>query len=61
VGGTQSARAKKCIEFHGGVRLRHVYLPTRCLHNSERALQRLVAASRCGSRGGSHGSWCKFK
>jgi hypothetical protein len=52
VGRTQSARATKYIEFHSGVRLPHVYLPgdTRSLHNTERALQRLVAESRCGSR-----------
>jgi hypothetical protein len=64
VGRTQSARATKYIEFHGSVRLPHVYLPAhslRCLHNTERALQRLDAASRCGSRGGSYGSLCKFK
>jgi hypothetical protein len=61
VGRTQSARATKYIEFHGGVRLPHVYLPARSLHITERALQRLVAANRCGSRGGSYGSWCKFK
>ena len=58
---TQSARAANYIEFHGGGRLPHVYLPARSLHNTERALQRLVASSRCGSRGGSYGSWCKFK
>jgi hypothetical protein len=60
VGRTQSARATKYIEFHGSVRLPHVYLPARGLHITERALQRLVAASRCGSRGGSYGSWCNF-
>jgi len=31
VGWTQSARATKYIEFHGGVRLPHVYLPARSL------------------------------
>ena len=64
MGRTQSARATKYIEFHGSVMLPHVYLPAhslRCLHITESALQRLVAASRCGSRGGSYGSWCKFK
>jgi hypothetical protein len=40
----QSARARKYIEFHGGVRLPHVYLPAHSLH-TPRALQRLVAAS----------------
>ena len=40
---------------------RDAYLQARGLHNTERALQRLVAASRCGSQGGSYGSWCKFK
>jgi hypothetical protein len=50
VGRTQSAGATKYIEFHGGVGLPHVYLQARSLHNTERALQRLVAASRCGSR-----------
>jgi hypothetical protein len=58
---TQSARATKYIEFHDSVKLPHVYLPAHNLHNTERALQRLVAATRCGSRGGSYGSWCKFK
>jgi hypothetical protein len=33
VGRTQAARATKYIEFHGGVRLPHVYLPARSLHN----------------------------
>jgi hypothetical protein len=60
VGRTQPAKATKYIEFHSGVRLPHVYLPAHSLH-TPRALQRLVAASRCGSRGGSFGSWCKFK
>jgi hypothetical protein len=46
VGWTQSARATKYIEFHGGVRLSYVYLPARSLH-TPRALQRLVAASMC--------------
>jgi hypothetical protein len=35
VGRTQSARATKYIEFHGGVRLPHVYLPARSLHHIE--------------------------
>ena len=61
MGRTQSAGATKYIEFHGSVTLPHVYLPARSLHITERALQRLVAVSRCGSRGGSYGSWCKFK
>jgi len=61
VGRTQSARTTKYIEFHASVRLPHVYLPARSLHITERALQRLVAVIRCGSRGGSYGSWCKFK
>jgi hypothetical protein len=39
VGRTQSARATKYIEFHGSVRLPHVYLPAHSLHTTERALQ----------------------
>jgi hypothetical protein len=37
VGRTQAARATKYIEFHGGVRLPHVYLPARSLHSTESA------------------------
>jgi hypothetical protein len=31
-GRTQAARATKYIEFHGGMRLPHVYLPAHSLH-----------------------------
>ncbi len=44
MGRTQSARATKYIEFHGSVRLPHVYLPARGLHITERAL---AAAASC--------------
>jgi hypothetical protein len=37
VGRTQTARATKYIEFHGGVRLPHVYLPAPTLHITESA------------------------
>jgi hypothetical protein len=46
VGSTQSARATKYIEFHGSVRLPHVYLPAHSLHITERALQRPAASCR---------------
>ena len=50
MGRTQSARATKYIEFHGSVRLPHVYLPARSLHITERALQRLVAVRLTGKK-----------
>jgi hypothetical protein len=49
---TQAARAKKYIEFHGGVRLPHVYLPARSL----RCLRRALRAAGCREAGVSHGA-----
>ncbi len=58
--GPRPQRATQYIEFHGGVRLPHVYLPARSLHIYGTCRVWQVAASGCGSRGGSYGSWCKF-
>jgi hypothetical protein len=55
VGRTQSARATKYIEFHGSVRLPHVYLAAhslRRLHITERAL---AAAASLPQAGAAHG------
>ncbi len=60
-GSTRAARVTKYIEFQVGVKWQHVYLPARSLHTTvKRRCGRLHAASRCGSRGGSYESWCKF-
>ena len=39
MGKTQAAKATKYIEFHGGVRLPHVYLPAHSLHITGEALR----------------------
>ncbi len=60
-GSTRAAGVTKYIEFQVGVKWQHVYLPAHSLHTTvKRRCGRLHAASRCGSRGGSYESWCKF-
>ncbi len=50
-GRTQAARATKYIEFHGGVRLPHVYLPAQSLH----ILRSVPREAGCREAGVSHG------